>query len=242
MRYWLAALAIAGCIYESGGSRTQGSGGSGGIITGSGGSGGAPGDGGVNIGFIDLSWIVVDQNTGQNVGCQLGETVLVQVGNFIQNFPCTDMGEQLGPIPVGTYSIRASLLDSSRTVEAVATIDNVTVPLNSVTNAGTAVFMVARMPTGVRFSWEIRVGSAAGPARGCNPGETAYFDFGGFASGHPCINLGAEIDGVMPGGYSVVPSLLNSGGGAENTAGPINVNITPGMITDGGHIVFVVPM
>src|SRR5215831_14820026 len=118
MRYWLAALAIAGCIYESGGHRED-TGGSGGIGGGPGGSGGAPGDGGVNVGYIQLTWTVGDQATGMQIGCRPGETVLIQVSNFVQNYPCPDMFERIGPIPVGNYSVRGSLLDINRSVESV---------------------------------------------------------------------------------------------------------------------------
>ena len=241
MKYWLAALTIAGCIYESGGHRGD-TGGSGGIGGAPGGAGGGAGDGGVNTGYIQLTWTVNDQATGQQIGCRSGESVLIQVANFVQNYPCPDMFERFGPIPVGTYSVRGSLLDSNRTVESVATADNVVVQANAITDAGNLFFLVPNMPTGVRFSWEIRVGSVAGPTRACNPGEVAYFDFGGFANGQPCSNFSAEIDGVMPGSYSVVPSLLNSGGGTETTSGPVSVSIVPSMITDGGHIVFVTSM
>jgi hypothetical protein len=234
MKYCLAALVIAGCIYESGGGRTSGSGGSGGF--GSGGSGGGPPDAGGQVGWVQLTWTVGDQQTGARISCRSGETVIIDVGGNTTSFACPMMGATLGPIPVGTYDVRGWLLDGGGNVESMQVIQGITVNPNLVSNAGNMFFLVDNRPGTVTLTWEVR-SMATGNPDTCTMGESVQVDFGnGQIYGFACSLLGTTLSGVSPGYHVATVSLLTGSTVESQMSGAIT--LPPGGSTDLGHFTF----
>ena len=233
MKYCLTLLAIAGCIYESGGGRTS-SGGSGGF--GSGGAGGGPPDAGGDVGWIQLTWTVGDMQTGAQIGCRSGETVILDVGGNTTSFACPMMRATLGPIPVGVYDVRGWLLDSGSNVESMQVIQGITVIRNSVTDAGNMFFLVDNRPGSVTLTWDLR-SMATGNPDSCGASETVLVDFGnGQVYGNVCSQLGNTLTGVNPGYHLTTVSLINGMVTESQTQGGITV--PPGGSADLGHFTF----
>src|SRR5262245_41342218 len=114
MRVFIVALALAGCIYESGGTGGSGGGGVGGA---GGAGGGVGGSGGSNGAALQFRWTLNDQMTNQPISCRQDETVLVSVTG-VDMFPCNQMSAQVVGVPAGMYAVSIYLLDANQRVEA----------------------------------------------------------------------------------------------------------------------------
>src|SRR5262245_18891232 len=118
MRYFVVALALGACIYESGGTGGSGGGGVGGVGGGPGGAGGGSGGtGGGPGGIVQLAWTLLDQRGNQIIPCRSDETVLVSV-NGLDTFPCNALFGQVTGVPPSNYTVMIYLLVRSQMVEA----------------------------------------------------------------------------------------------------------------------------
>ena len=234
MRFFMVALALGACIYESGGTGGSGGGGVGGAGGGPGGSGGGSGGtGGGPGGIIQLAWTLHDQRSDMIIPCRSDETVLVSVSG-LDTFPCNAMFGQITGIPPSNYTVMIYLLDRSQMVEASVSTGSILITNGMVTDLGTVVFQVPNAIGDLRLTWEVQSG---GLPSTCNPGETVEFGLDNGLFDFSCTDGVATMTSVRAGPYTL-SSALKLGMMVENTAPARPITIAPYTQTDGGHIIF----
>jgi hypothetical protein len=193
-------------------------------------------------GQVQFTWSLQDQS-GAPIACAAGETVRLTAGSTAFVFNCTDMAGQTGLIRSATYDLLVQLLDSSNTVESMATIPGVGVFNGRITDAGHVLFVVNANSTGsVGFTWEIRSQATNQPAT-CGPGRQIVYDFGGGVTPRadcPSSSTSGQsvLQDIAVGNYSVVASLVVGSTVESMTPSPVSVTVVDSQTADGGHIVF----
>jgi len=233
MRFFVVALALGACIYESGGTGGSGGGvggvggGPGGAGGGSGGTGGSPG------GIVQLAWTLHDQRSDMIIPCRSDETVLVSV-NSLNMFPCNAMFGQITGIPPSNYTVMIYLLDRSQMVEASVSTGNLLITNGMVSDLGTVLFRVPNSIGDLRLTWEVQSGGAPST---CMPGETVEFGLDSGLFDFACPAGVATMASVRAGPYTL-SSALKLGMMVENTVPAFRITVAPYTQTDGGHIIF----
>jgi hypothetical protein len=235
MRFLIFALALGGCIYESGGTGGSGGGGAVGGVGGQGGVGGAPGDGGGGGpgGLLQVAWNLYDLNSGALIPCRQDETVLISVMSP-DVFPCSAMSAQI-QLPAGTYDVNIFLLDANRMVESNVQVPGVRIQNFMQANVGPIALRVPNSIGDLLVTWEVDMG---GQVIGCQSGELVEIGLGGSQLyDFDCSAGSGTMRSIRTGPYAV-SSLLHQGMVTEATGPSFPVTVQPYTTTSGGHIVF----
>jgi hypothetical protein len=234
MRFFVVALALGACIYESGGTGGSGGGGVGGAGGGPGGAGGGSGGtGGGPGGIVQLSWTLHDQRSDMIIPCRSDETVLVSVSG-VDTFPCNAMFGQVTGVPPGNYAVMIYLLDRRQMVEASVSTSSLMVTNGMVSDLGTVLFRVPNAIGDLRLTWEVQSG---GLPTNCTPGETVEFGLDNGLFDFNCSDDVATLPSVRAGPYTL-SSALKLGMMVESLPPARPLTVLPYTQTDGGHVIF----